>query len=79
MELLLLFFKEVIRMNYGEKVLSRALTPGFLIIIVGAVVVYTAGLTTRKVSNEETRAKANVAVKAVGCVIAFIGAILLFA
>ncbi len=65
-------------MNYGAKVLSRVLDPGFLIIIVGAVVAYTSGLTTRGVTNEETRAKVNVAVKGVGCAIAFIGAILLF-
>lgn len=65
-------------MNYGAQVLSRILDPGFLTIIVGAVVVYTSSLTTRGVTDEETRTKVNVAVKSVGCVIAFIGAILLF-
>ncbi len=65
-------------MNYGEKVLSRVLDPGFLLILVGAVVTYTSSLLTRRVQDEDKRGRINVAIKAVGCAVALIGAILLF-
>lgn len=65
-------------MNYGEKVLSRVLDPGVLLILVGAVVTYTSSLITRRVQDENRREKIGIAIKAVGCAVALIGAVMLF-
>lgn len=70
--------KEVTRMNYGEKVLSRVLDPGVLLILVGAVVTYTSSLITRRVQDENRREKIGIAIKAVGCAVALVGAVMLF-
>ncbi len=65
-------------MNYGEKVLEKVLDPGFLLIVVGAVLVYASSLLTRGVQDEGKRMKCSVAVKGVGCLVALAGAVLLF-
>ena len=64
-------------MTYGEKVLSRLLTPGMLILVVGAVVVYCSGMLARWLAPDKAE-KTNVLIKAVGCGVALLGAVLLF-
>lgn len=69
-------------MNYGEyfgKIGARLFTPGVLLLIVGAVMVYTSSLVARRVAPEGEGRRyevTNLAIKVAGCVIALIGALL---
>lgn len=64
-------------MTYGEQVLARATSPGALLLLVGVVVAVLPGLLTRGMA-EERREKIGLVAKAAGCVIAVVGALLLF-
>ena len=64
-------------MNYGQQVLSRLMNPGTLLIVIGAVVVYGSGWITRRLAPDKGE-NANLICKAVGCVIALIGAVMIF-
>ena len=64
-------------MNYGQQMLSRLMNPGTLLIVIGAVVAYGSGWITRHVAPNRGD-QANVVCKAIGCVIAVIGALLIF-
>ena len=64
-------------MNYGQQVLSRLINPGTLLIVIGAVVVYGSGWITRRLAPDKGE-NMNLICKAVGCVIALIGAVLIF-
>ena len=70
--------REVTRMSYPEKVLSRILDPGIALIAVGAVAVFLSERITRGIADEKHRATANTGIKAAGLVVAIIGAVLLF-
>ena len=63
-------------MSYGEKVLSRLNVPGLALLILGAVLVYTSGPISGRQFPEKGD-KANIAVKAAGCAVALVGALLL--
>ena len=63
-------------MNYADKVLSRLMDPGTLLLAMGAVAAYGSNLITRRVP-EDKREKVNLYVKAAGCVLALAGAVLL--
>ena len=58
-------------MSYGEKVLSRLLTPGMLVLVVGAVLVYGSGFLADRIAPKKELV--NVIVKAVGCLLALVG------
>ena len=60
-------------MNYGQQVLSRLMNPGVLLLVIGAVAVYGSGRITRRKGD-----RANLICKAIGGVIALIGAVLIF-
>ena len=62
--------------SYGEKVLSRLNVPGLALLILGAVLVYTSGPISGRLFPEKGD-KANIAVKAAGCAVALVGALLL--
>lgn len=62
-------------MNYGEQVLRRLLHPDVALLIVGAVLTYGSGRITRRFSG----GKAGLICKGVGCAVAIIGAVWLFA
>ena len=64
-------------MNYGQQVLSRLMNPGTLLIVIGAVVVYGSGWITRRFLSDKGE-NANLICKGIGCVIALIGAVLIF-
>ena len=64
-------------MNYGQQVLSRLMNPGVLLLVIGAVAVYGSGRITRRVAPDQGD-RANLICKAVGGVIALIGAVLIF-
>lgn len=63
-------------MSYGEKVLSRLNVPGLALLILGAVLVYASGPISGRLFPEKGD-KANIAVKAAGCAVALVGALLL--
>ncbi len=67
--------REVTRVAYGEKVLSRLLSVGMLVMIVGAALVYLSGRVARRLAPEKQDV-ANIIIKAVGCVVALIGALM---
>ncbi|MCH5286469.1 MAG: hypothetical protein J1E43_03535 [Christensenellaceae bacterium] len=64
-------------MNYGQQVLSRLMNPGVLLIVIGAVMVYGSRWIIRLVALSQNE-KANLICKAIGCVIAVLGALLIF-
>ena len=64
-------------MNYGQQVLSRLMNPGVLLLVIGAVAVYGSGWIARHIAPDKAD-KAGLVCKAVGCVIALIGAVLIF-
>ena len=64
-------------MNYGEQVLSRLMNPGILLIVIGAVVAYGSGRIARRIAPDKGE-NANLICKAIGCVIAVVGALLIF-
>ena len=64
-------------MNYGQQVLSRLMNPGVLLLVIGAVVVYGSGWITRHLAPNQGE-KANLICKAIGCVLALVGAVLIF-
>lgn len=59
-------------MSYGEKVLSRLLTPGMLVLVVGAVLVYGSGFLADRIAPAK-KELVNVIVKVVGCLLALLG------
>lgn len=65
-------------MNYAQQIFARLMNPGTLLLIIGAVAVYGSRWIVRHIApgKEET---ANLVCKAVGCVIALVGALLIFA
>jgi len=63
-------------MNYGEKVLERLISPGMLLLAIGAVMAYASPIFTRRI-KEERREHINLIIKAVGCVMALAGALIL--
>lgn len=63
-------------MSYGEKVLERLSFPGLALMVIGAALVYTSSLTSKKLFPK-TQEIANVIIKAVGCVIALVGTLIL--
>ena len=62
-------------MNYGQQVVSRMLNPGLVLLIIGAVAVYGSGWLARRIAPARED-KVSLACKAVGCVIAIVGALL---
>ena len=60
-------------MNYFQQIAERLLQPGTL----GAILVYTSGIVARKLFSGSE--KVNIITKIVGCVVALVGAILIFA
>jgi hypothetical protein len=58
-------------MNYFQQIAERLLQPGTFLLVLGAILVYTSGIVARQ--------KANIITKIVGCVVALVGAILIFA
>ncbi len=63
-------------MDYGQMVRARLLHPGTLLLVLGAVCVYTSTLITRRFFPENE--KANILIKLAGCVVALLGTILIF-
>ena len=57
-------------MNYFQQIAERLL-------VLGAILVYTSGIVARKLFSGSE--KANIITKIVGCVVALVGAILIFA
>ena len=64
-------------MNYGQQVLSRLMNPGVLLLVIGAVAVYGSGWIVGRVAPDRGD-RAGLICKGVGCVIALIGAVLIF-
>lgn len=64
-------------MTYGERVLARATSPGALLLLAGVVAAVLPRLFTRGMA-EKKRAKISLIATAAGCVIALVGALLLF-
>ena len=64
-------------MNYGQQVLTRLMNPGVLLLVIGAVAVYGSGRFARRIAPDHED-KASLICKAVGCVIALVGALLIF-
>ncbi len=64
-------------MNYGNTVLDKVTSPGFILVLLGAVMAYASRLLTRDLPAEKQE-RANIIVKIAGCVLAFAGAIMLF-
>ncbi len=71
-------------MNNGEylsKVASRALTPGMLVLIVGAVAAYASGRLAGLIEADRSGQrfqKINLVIKCIGCAVALVGAVLIF-
>ena len=59
-------------MSYGEKVLFRLLTPGMLVLVVGAVLVYGSVFLADRIAPDR-KDLVNIIVKAVGCLLALVG------
>lgn len=64
-------------MNYFEQIAERLLQPGTFLPVLGAILVYTSGIVARKLFSGSE--KADIITKIVGCVVALVGAILIFA
>lgn len=64
-------------MTYGEGVLSRMLTPGFAVMVVGILMVFMSRLLVSRVP-EDKREKAGLAVKAAGTALVVLGTVLVF-
>lgn len=63
-------------MNYFQQIAERLLQPGTFLLVLGAILVYTSGIVARKLFSGSE--KANIFTKIVGCVVALVGAILIF-
>ena len=64
-------------MNYGQQVLTRLMNPGTLLLVIGAVAAYGSGWIARHIAPDRED-RLNLICKAVGCVVALIGALLIF-
>ena len=64
-------------LNYFQQIAERLLQPGTFLLVLGAILVYTSGIVARKLFSGSE--KANIITKIVGCVVALVGAILIFA
>lgn len=64
-------------MNNGSAMVDKIASPGFILVMLGAVVVYASRLLARE-APQEKQEKVNIILKAVGCAVAFLGAIMLF-
>ena len=63
-----------------SKIISRLTNPGTIILLVGAVAVYLSTVIARRFTTEEEKQlKLSIAIKAAGCLVALLGAIILFA
>ena len=56
---------------------ERLLQPGTFLLVLGAILVYTSGIVARKLFSGSE--KTDIITKIVGCVVALVGAILIFA
>lgn len=65
-------------MNTGAKIWEKISDPGFVLLLLGALVTYASSLLVRDVKDDAKREKANLVVKAVGCAVALLGAFVLF-
>lgn len=63
-------------MAYGQLVMSRLFQPGTLMLILGAVCVYSSTLISGKFFPESE--KANILIKLAGCAVALLGTMLIF-
>ena len=63
-------------MNYFQQVAERLLQPGTFLLVLGAIVAYTSGIIARKWFSDSE--KVNLGIKVGGCVVALVGAILIF-
>lgn len=63
--------------NYFQQIAERLLQPGTFLLVLGAILVYTSGIVARKLFSGSE--KADIITKIVGCVVALVGAILIFA
>ena len=68
--------KEVTRLSYIDKVLSRLNLPGLILLIAGTVAVFFSGRIVEKIGREKNE-KINLIIKAAGCFVAFAGALIL--
>lgn len=59
-----------------QQIAERLLQPGTFLLVLGAILVYTSGIVARKLFSGSE--KANIITKIVGCVVALVGAILIF-
>ena len=60
-----------------QQIAERLLQPGTFLLGLGAILVYTSGIVARKLFSGSE--KADIITKIVGCVVALVGAILIFA
>lgn len=63
-------------MNYFQQIVERLLQPGTFLLVLGAILVYTSGIVARRLFSGSE--KADIITKIVGCVVALVGAILIF-
>ena len=63
-------------MSYFQQVAERLLQPGTFLLVLGAIVAYTSGIIARKWFSDSE--KVNLGIKVGGCVVALVGAILIF-
>ena len=64
-------------MSWGEKAIERALTPGFILVVLGMVIVLCSSILAKGVS-ETRRPAVSLMFKAAGVVVTLIGAVLVF-
>lgn len=63
-------------MSYFQQVAERLLQPGTFLLVLGAIVAYTSGIIARKWFSDSE--KVNLVIQVGGCVVALVGAILIF-
>lgn len=64
-------------MNNGNSMLDNIASPGFILVLLGAVMAYASRLLARELPQEKQE-KANILIKIAGCALAFLGAFMLF-
>lgn len=63
-------------MSYIQQVAERLLQPGTFLLVLGAILAYTSGIVARKWFSDSE--KVNLGIKIGGCVVALVGALLIF-
>lgn len=63
-------------MSYFQQVAERLLQPGTFLLVLGAILAYTSGIVARKWFSDSE--KVNLGIKIGGCVVALVGAMLIF-